>query len=208
MTSGFWEAEGLSNVVGKADAICMDVPWRFKSYTAEPGNRAPERHYRTMTLPDIAALPVRELAAKDCHLMFWTTGPFLQKSFALMEAYGFRYSSVFTVWLKLRRSLDVDQLRLTATQDSDFHVGLGLTTRKNAEYCLLGRKGSPKRWAKDVRELILEPVREHSRKPDEFRRRVDRYIGRDQGNDAKVVELFARSAHPGWVSWGDEINRF
>jgi hypothetical protein len=64
-------------------------------------------------------------------------------------------------------SFDALQLRVLPTLESDLHVGLGLTTRKNAEFCLLGRRGNAHRNAKDVREIILSPVREHSRKPDE-----------------------------------------
>lgn len=61
--------------------------------------------------------------------------------------------------------------------ESDLHVGLGYTTRKNAEMCLLARRGNVRRAAKDVREIILSPLREHSRKPEEARQRIERYVG-------------------------------
>jgi N6-adenosine-specific RNA methylase IME4 len=63
-------------------------------------------------------------------------------------------------------------------------------------------RGNARRNAKDVREIILAPVREHSRKPDEFFRRVERYC------DGPYVELFARERRPGWDSWGDEADKF
>jgi len=56
--------------------------------------------------------------------------------------------------------------------------------------------------AKDVREIILAPVREHSRKPDEFFHRVERYC------DGPYLELFARERRPGWDAWGDEADKF
>jgi N6-adenosine-specific RNA methylase IME4 len=77
------------------------------------------------------------------------------------------------------------QLRVLPTAEMDLHVGLGLTTRKN-EFCLLGRRGNCKRQSKKVREVILAPVREHSRKPDEAYRRIMEYA------DGPYVELFAR----------------
>ncbi len=203
------ELHGFSNLpLGTAEAICMDVPWRFKTFDGKLTNRSTERHYPTMTLAQIAELPVAQLAARDCHMFFWTTGPFLAKAIDIMEGYGFRYSSMAFVWVKLRRGYDSLQLTALPTIEADFHMGTGHTTRKNAEICLLGRRGSPKRYARDVRELIVAPVREHSRKPEEFRDRVDRYVGRDIGRTPTIIELFARSQRPGWLSWGNEINRF
>lgn len=91
---------------------------------------------------------------------------------------------------------------MVPSDESDFHVGLGLTTRKNAEFVLLGRRGNAKRLAKDVRELILSPRREHSRKPDEMYSRVERYCA------GPYLELFARQPRPGWDSWGNETTKF
>jgi N6-adenosine-specific RNA methylase IME4 len=193
---------------GGYGAIVADPPWHFSSRTALQSSnwhsrRDAEKHYATMRLPELLALPVRNLAAKSgCHLFLWTTSPMLRTAFEVIEAWGFRYSSVAFTWVKLRRALRTEQLRFTATADSDLHVGLGLTTRKNSEFCLLARRGSPKRVAKDVREIILSPVREHSRKPDEAYRRVERYCA------GPYLELFAREQRSGWTAWGNEIDRF
>jgi N6-adenosine-specific RNA methylase IME4 len=100
------------------------------------------------------------------------------------------------------RTVPSRQLRILPTLESDLHVGLGLTTRKNAEFCLLGRRGNARRNAKDVREIIMSPVREHSRKPDEARLRIERYC------DGPYIELFARSQREGWDSWGNETDKF
>ncbi len=197
-----WPFEGLER--GAYGAIVADPPWYFRSRTTVVSDRDPQRHYPVMSKAAIMALPVKELAAPDAHLFLWVTGPCLPQAFGVIEAWGFRYSGVAFTWVKMKRSFQANQLRLLPTAESDLHVGLGFTTRKNAEFCLLARRGSAKRVAKNVREIILSPVREHSRKPEVFRDRVASYVG----PHVKVCELFARSQHPGWDSWGDEINRF
>lgn len=194
---------------GAYGAICADPPWHFRARTAlQVGNwtsrRDAEKHYAVMGLEEIKALPVKALAAKDCHLFIWTTGPNLPATFEVITAWGFRYSGVAFTWVKLKRSHNPQQLRILPTAEGDLHVGLGLTTRKNAEFCLLARRGNCRRHAKNVREVILAPVREHSRKPDEYRSRVERYIG----PGIRVAELFARESRPGWDAWGNEVGKF
>lgn len=190
-------------------AIMADPPWHFRARTAlQVGNwtsrRDAEKHYPVMGVEDIAALPVREIAAPDAHLFLWTTGPCLRQAFEVIEAWGFRYSAVAFTWIKLKRSMGAGQLSLVSTGDLDalLHVGLGLTTRKNAEFCLLARRGNARREAKDVREIILAPVREHSRKPDEAYRRVERYCA------GPYLEIFSRERRPGWEAWGNEVGKF
>lgn len=192
---------------GHFGCILADPPWHFRARTAlQVGNwtsrRDAEKHYPVMGVEDIAAMPVRDLAAKDAHLFIWTTGPCLRQTFEVMEAWGFRYSAVAFTWVKLKKSFDVRQLRVLPTLESDLHVGLGLTTRKNAEFCLLGRRGNARRNAKDVREIIMSPVREHSRKPDEAKARIERYC------DGPYLELFARAPREGWTVWGNETDKF
>ena len=194
---------------GTFKMIVADPPWHFRARTALQmlnwtSRRDAERHYNVMGVDDIAAMPVKELAAPDAHLLMWITGPLLieGKHLAIMKAWGFKPSSIAFTWVKLRRSIDMRQLRLTATQESDLHVGLGLTTRKNAEFCLLGRRGNAKRISKSIREIILAPVREHSRKPDEFYDRAVAYA------DGPYLELFARQQRPGWTCWGNQVDKF
>lgn len=188
-------------------AIVADPPWHFRARTALQSSnwtsrRDAEKHYNVMGVDDIAALPVRDLAAPDAHLFLCTTGPCLRQSFDVMEAWGFRYSAIAFTWIKLKRSHNAMQLRVLPTAESDLHVGLGLTTRKNAEFVLLGRRGNARRIAKDVREIILAPVREHSRKPDEIFARTERYCA------GPYLELFARTERPGWTAWGHEVGKF
>lgn len=190
---------------GAYGAIVADPPWYFRTRTTVVSDRDPQRHYPVMGVADIEALPVKQLAAPDCHLFLWCTGPCLPQAFSVITAWGFRYSGVAFTWVKLKRSHNAMQLRMLPTAESDLHVGLGFTTRKNAEFCLLARRGNAKRVAKNVREIILSPVREHSRKPEEFRDRVEAYVG----PGIRIAELFARSSRPGyWEAWGNEVDKF
>jgi N6-adenosine-specific RNA methylase IME4 len=185
-------------------AIAVDPASRFSSFTAIQSQnwtsrRDNERHYATMSLEALAALPVKELAAPSgCHLFVWTSGPFLVQAIRLIEAWGFKYSTRAFTWVKVKRTWDPSDPLF----ESDFHIGLGLTVRHQTEFVLLARRGNCRRKAKDVREIILAPRREHSRKPDEFFRRVERYC------DGPYVELFARERRPGWSCWGDEVEKF
>src|SRR3990167_3404208 len=145
-------------------AILADPPWHFRARTAlQVGNwtsrRDSEKHYRVMGVDDIAALPVKDMAAADAHLFLWVTGPMLVQGshLAIMQAWGFRPSAVAFTWIKLKRSFNALQLRVLPTLESDLHVGLGLISRKNGEFGLLGRRGNCKRTAKDVRDIIMAP---------------------------------------------------
>jgi len=82
-------------------------------------------------------------------------------------------------------------------------MGLGNWTRANAEICLLGFKGKMNRKSNKVRQVILSPLREHSRKPDEIRERIVELLG-----DMPRIELFARQTVKGWDCWGNETKKF
>lgn len=148
-----------------------------------------------MTLDDISTLPVTELARVDCHLFLWATGPCLRHALHVMEAWGFKYSAMGFVWVKLNKRAPV-----LFWDSPSFFMGMGHTTRQNAEFVLLGRKGSPKRKSKAVRQLLVAPRGEHSQKPEEIQDRIEAYA------DGPYCELFARRARPGWDCWGDQLN--
>jgi N6-adenosine-specific RNA methylase IME4 len=187
-------------------AITIDAPTHFRCRTALQvqnwnSRRGVEKHYATMSFDELAALPIKDLAHPDgCHLFEWTSAPHLPRACELIARWCFKYSSVAFTWVKLLRSLNPDQFHLLT--ESDLHKGLGLTTRKQTETVLLGRRGNCRRISKGVREVILAPVREHSRKPDEFYRRVECYC------DGPFVDLFARERRPGWDTWGDQVDMF
>jgi N6-adenosine-specific RNA methylase IME4 len=186
---------------GVFDVVYADPAWNFKSNSlAKPGRNA-RRHYPTMSLAEIAALPVREHVADNAVLFFWITGPFLVTGahLPIFKAWGFKPTAMGFTWMKLNKNAPT----LFFTRDDLFMSG-GFTTRKNAEFCVLGRRGRSLRHSKSVREAVLEPRREHSRKPDSVIEGIERYVGPDK----RMLELFARSERTGWTSWGNETDRY
>ena len=104
-----------------------------------------------MSIDELCALPVAELAAKDSALFLWATFPQLPEALRLIRAWGFTYKSVAFVWLKKNRKAD------------SWFYGLGFWTRANAEICLLATKGHPKRQAADIHQFIISPIEAHSK---------------------------------------------
>lgn len=192
---------------GRYAAILADPPWHFRARTALQvsdwtSRRDVEKHYQVMDAADIAALPVKLLAAKDAHLFLWTTGPCLRLAFDVIEAWGFRYSAVAFSWVKLKRRFEPMQLRFVPTADADLHVGLGLTTQRTPNSASLVGAATHTETPKTCGRSFMAPVREHSRKPDEVADRIERYC------DGPYAELFARRGRLGWDSWGNETDKF
>ena len=86
--------------------------------------------------------------------------------------------------------------------DAKDQMGTGYWTRSNTEVCLFASRGKPKRVNADVRQVILEKRREHSRKPDCVHDRIERLVA------GPYLELFARAERPGWTTWGNEVGKF
>jgi N6-adenosine-specific RNA methylase IME4 len=176
--------------LGSYRAIYCDCPWKFLVRSPKGMGRSADRHYQTMTLSEIKALPVADLAMKDAVLLFWVTDPFLEVGMDIIKRWGFKYKTIAFDWVKLNPKSD------------GYHMGNGYWTRSNPERVLLATRGKPKRKAKDVRQLVISRRREHSRKPDEMYERIERLL------DGPYVELFGRTERPGWHSWGNEIGRW
>lgn len=173
----------------KYKIIYADPPWQYKVYSKKGLGRSAESHYPTMSLEDIQALPVGELADSDCVLFMWTTIPLLKDCFSVMKAWGFEYKTIAFVWIKLNRKSD------------SLFWGMGHWTRANAELCMLATKGHPKRKSAGVHQVIISHIEEHSKKPDEARGRIVQLVG-----DLPRVELFARQKTGGWDVWGNEVD--
>src|SRR5215203_3404521 len=130
----------------RASVIYADPPWSFKVYSGKGKERSADRHYDTMSLDDICKLPVAKLAGDDCALFLWAVMPELPGALRVIEAWGFQYKTTAFVWTKQNRS------------GEGLFTGMGYWTRANAEVCLLATRGSPKRVAKDVHQVIQAPV--------------------------------------------------
>lgn len=179
---------------GRFACILADPPWRFKVWSARGLGRSAERYYPTLTLPDILAFPIADLCRPDAFLFLWVTGPFLAigAHVDVMIAWGFKPSGIMFTWAKQTKS------------GNGWHFGNGYTSRHNAEFCLVGRRGSPVRKDKGIAELIVAPVREHSRKPIEAHERIEKFCAGPR------LELFARRqpVSPGgkhWTVFGNQI---
>jgi N6-adenosine-specific RNA methylase IME4 len=177
----------------KYGAIYADPPWHFRNWSAKGTGRNAVSHYDCMSFASLCALPVAELAAEDCALFLWATDPLLPRALELIQAWGFEYKTVGFYWVKLNAS---------AKSESDYFTSLGYWTRANPEQCLLATRGKPSRRAKDVRRLVVDRRREHSRKPDQIRDRIERLL------PGPYLELFARETKTGWDCWGDQVALF
>jgi|SRR5882672_5371537 len=195
---------------GYFGAILADPPWAFKTWWSGRTSKLPSPkkkfsypsratipHYEVMRTEQVAALPVGELAASNCVLFLWATWPTLEDAFWVIRAWGFKYKTCGFCWVKAHAG-QIDMFR----DDIDPHMKLGYWTRSNSEICLLAVKGKPKRRCNSVLQAIIEPTREHSRKPQCIYNRIERLV------DGPRLELFARIERPGWTSWGLETTKF
>lgn len=188
---------------GEFQMIAADVPWEYKVWSKMTGlGRSAERHYKTQHLDWIRRLDVGAFAAKNCHLLFWVTGPFLAigAHVPIMRAWGFEPTAIWGVWIKpTKEAYNKGHLLL---DDAVWKMGMGHTSRQNAEFVVIGRRGDPKRLSKSVRQIITEPLREHSRKPEGFFRNAEAY------GPGPRLELFGRQQRPGWTVRGNEQEKF
>lgn len=187
---------------GTFKVISLDLPWHFESRapSSNPSSvRSPQKHYPTMDLEHCERVPVREFADKSgCFVFLWITGPLMVAGVhnRLFRAWGVRPVSTAFVWIKLLKSFDMEQLVSTPLLENDLHMGNGFSTRQNAEFVMLGRIGSPNRARADIRQVIISNRREHSRKPEEYYRRVEHYAVGPR------LDMFAGAERPGWTSYG------
>lgn len=171
--------------------IHADPPWSFDNWSEKGEDRNPNQHYPTMGWEQIAALPVGDLAARDCACFLWCVDPLLDRGFDVLRRWGFRFVTVAFTWAK------------RTSTDSHWHMGTGYYTRANPEICLLGMMGNLSRKSAGVRQLVVEPIREHSRKPDRIAADIEALFG-----PLPRIELFARTTRPGWTSWGNQVDKF
>ncbi len=182
-----WPFGGLDR--GAYRVILADAPWRFETWSAKGQGKSPSQHYAVMDFAAIAVLPVEHLAADDAMLVLWCTQNTVEQAFRLMRAWGFEPKTL-GAWAK------------QSPTGSSWAFGTGYLLRSAAEFFLLGTCGKPRQAARNVRNLIVAPVREHSRKPDELHQELERMFP-----GARRCELFARRVRPGWDCWGDELTK-
>jgi N6-adenosine-specific RNA methylase IME4 len=182
---------GLAESGRRFQVIYADPPWPWDTWGGPSGKirSAPDDHYGTSPLDEIAKLPVARLAAHDCALLLWCTGPHaaIGSDTEVMRAWGFEPKTLAFDWVKQNPS------------GEGLWTGMGYYTRSNTEQCWLATKGSPLRLATDVHQVVLAPVGEHSAKPEEVRRRIERLFA------GPYLELYGRRRVDGWTAWGNEV---
>jgi N6-adenosine-specific RNA methylase IME4 len=166
----------------KFPIIYADPPWRYE-HPPMGGNRVIENHYPTMTLAEICALPVLDLATDDAVLFMWATAPKLAECFEVLNAWGFEYRTC-AVWVKDK-------------------IGMGFYVRNQHELLLIAKRGDPPMPAEGDRSpsVIMAARTEHSEKPVEFYELIERMYP-----ELPKIELFARDEREGWQRWGNQAN--
>ena len=171
----------------KFDVILADPPWSYDD-KMQGHSFSLDHEYETQNLEWIQSLPITDISQKDCALFLWVPNPMLDDGIETLIKWGFSYKTVAFCWVK-------------TTKNDKIVTNLGRWTMASIELCLLGVKGHPHRINKDIKQIVFAQRREHSRKPDEVRERIDDLMG-----EVKKIELFARSRYEGWESYGDQID--
>lgn len=173
------ESGGVAPVTGLFDVIVCDPPWAYGREYDPDGSRV-SSPYPEMKQSDL--LKIKIPSSKNCVLFMWTTHAFIWDAKELLDEYGFEYKANL-VWNKQK-------------------MGMGAWLRMQCEFCLIGIKGNPLWDNKTHRDIIEEPRREHSRKPESFYKLVEEItIG-------TRLEFFSRKSRRGWSVYGNETQKF
>jgi N6-adenosine-specific RNA methylase IME4 len=171
--------------------ILADPPWRFANRT---GKMAPEHkrlaRYETMTIEEICALPVAQVARDRAHLYLWVPNALLPWGLQAMQAWGFQYKTNL-IWHKVRKDGGPDGR------------GVGFYFRNVTEMLLFGIRGKNNRTLAAGRRqvnFLATRKQEHSRKPDE------QYALIESCSEGPYLEMFARGRRDGWTSWGAQAD--
>jgi N6-adenosine-specific RNA methylase IME4 len=166
---------------GRYRVLVIDPPWAYEKRENDPSHRS-ALDYPSMSLDEIAALPVPDLAHDDAVLWLWTTNAYLDAAHELAKGWGFEVKTVLT-WAKDR-------------------LGLGDWLRGQTEHALLAVRGRPVVELAGQSTLLTAKRRGHSRKPEEFYALVESLC------PGSKLELFARQSREGWATWGAESEKF
>lgn len=176
----------------KYSIIYADPAWDYKGQTQHAGIKSSDtggarEHYPTLTLKQMKQLDVPSICEKDCLLFMWSSSPHLDQAIDLMKHWQFNWATIGFVWDKQR-------------------VNPSFYTMSQIEICLIGKKKKGKipqpRGARNVRQFLSKMRTKHSEKPNEIRTRIDLMFPNHQ-----KIELFARTTHTGWDSWGNQIKK-
>jgi N6-adenosine-specific RNA methylase IME4 len=166
----------------EAGVMLADPPWNFVTYSRKGWRKSAHAHYPCMDLEEILALPVATLAAPDSVLVLWSTQVHLRHALAVLEGWEFAFKTM-GAWAKQSKA------------GRCWQFGTGHLLRSATEPFLVGTRGRPQQLSRSIRNLIVAPVREHSRKPEEMYDLIEKKW------PGPYVELFARYPRAGWRQW-------
>lgn len=174
----------------KFNVIYADPAWSFNSKKTGGSMRSgASQKYDVMSIEDLKAFPVQDLADENCLLVMWWVGAMPQEAIDLVSAWGFKLKNMNGfVWNKL-------------TKKGLPFFGMGYYSRAGSEAAIIAVKGKPDIKSRSVRAVVTAPVGKHSEKPNEFRERIIEMMGKD----CHKIELFARQKSEGFESWGNEL---
>jgi site-specific DNA-methyltransferase (adenine-specific) len=189
----------------KYKIIYADPPWSYNDrvYTAKGDGKfysLEDYHYKTMSVKEICELPVNKMTDENCILFMWATFPNLKEALQVIEAWGFQYKTLGFSWIKTNQRQNLNQMAFFPTDTIDVFFGIGHYTKSNCEVCLIGTKGKPEIVSNYVSSVVIAPRGKHSKKPNEVRNKIVELCG-----DKPRIELFARQAHTGWDTWGNQV---
>lgn len=183
----------IYNIDKKYNIIYADPPWTYSDKRkGKKMSGGASTHYNTMNISDIKKMGeiIKKISSDDCMLFLWATFPNLSEALQTIKEWGFTYKTLGFSWIK------------TNKKNGKPFFGIGFYTKSNCEVCLLGIKGKPSNLKKSnfVSSCVISERREHSRKPDEVRKRIEELVGQ-----VPKIELFARQQVEGWDCWGNEV---
>lgn len=171
----------LANAPEKYSVFYADPPWKYADELIK-GYGAAVHHYPPMSIQELCELPIKLKASDNAALFLWVTSPILEECFEVIKAWGFEYKASF-VWDKVKHNY-------------------GHYNSVRHELLLICTKGSylPESGELFDSVLSIERSKEHSEKPEEFRKIIEQMYP-----NSKKIELFARKKTNGWAAWGDEV---
>lgn len=166
--------------------VVLDPPWKYGDSLSTKVLRGASRHYKVMSLGEIAAIPVSRITAADAHIYLWVTNAFVEQGHILLRSWGISYKTTLT-WVK-------------TSKHGRRYFGMGRYFRNNTEHVLFGVRGKLPTLRKNQPTAFEAPIGAHSEKPDLF------YDIAESMSPGPRLELFARKVRPSWTVWGDEIH--
>lgn len=163
---------------GPYRVIVADPPWPYELRKEDPSHRA-THPYPQMSIAQICAMPVGDLAHDDCILWLWTTNHHIREAFDVLDAWGFQHKTILT-WRKDR-------------------MGTGDWLRGQTEHALMAVRGKPTVVLTNQTTVFDGPMRGNSQKPEEFYEFVEKLCPAP-----RYAELFSRHSRPNWDGHGDE----